>query len=483
MEEHGIVWCGRQKFIPKRLANEGAIADGSEYLREKVLTPLKSILDDRPVVPLMIFRYPPPDSPDNPTNLLHPDAIDNMFLSLLKTSLEVSIYEIAPILANNPKKFTVSVFVATRKRVNEKLTKENWERLYEKFGIQASAFGRRIARKNRTENVTLFDYEDVSLIDHQGKYNARLVKVDGDKVDPYYQTIRSDSIYTIISEVLSMRQSDIELTIDKSIGVRLKYGNSPNQYPHFRHIHYLADYVTHFANLDYKTGTISNAVFSAWQPAQKTGLCIIEYRDDAFLNVIDASRRLEAGDLVGALLQIALSGSKNESTISRIVKGRMNASLKKLEGIDFLRFSRMLRELASQFLKKLSPTPFSNTRPQTSKQVSKESSSRGEDFTQHSHNRFIKQNNVRSFTKKERSQPIDKCISRQEAITIKEIIHDKGLRKFVGERNNGQIVKIASNQTEKLGESALTIKVGDKVHVDIFGQGPTLFGRNITLTT
>ena len=154
-----------------------------------------------------------------------------------------------------------------------------------------------------------------------------------------------------------MRQSDIQLEIKNAAGVMLAYWKKPSQYKSFRHIHYVADYVARCANLDYMTNEISNKVFSSWDPSTRTGLCTIERRDEALLNTIDASRRLEAGDLVGALLQVALSRSKDESIISRIVKGRINPSLNKMKGIDFLRFSWMLRELtdASQPLKKLPP--------------------------------------------------------------------------------------------------------------------------------
>jgi len=354
MEQSGIIWYGNGTKLEKELSQKD--------LTGKVLQPLSIILNDRPVVPFMFFRYPPPVRPNDPTDLLHPDAIDNMFLSLLKTALEVSIFESAPELASDPTKFSVSVFVATRKRYNDSLVQRDWERLYEKFGIQASAYGQRIVKGGYCNGMAPFDLEDVSLINSSGNYDETGLKRKADNktghpVPNHYQTISSDSIYTIISEVLSMRQSDIQLEIKNAAGVMLAYWKKPSQYKSFRHIHYVADYVARCANLDYMTNEISNKVFSSWDPSTRTGLCTIERRDEALLNTIDASRRLEAGDLVGALLQVALSRSKDESIISRIVKGRINPSLNKMKGIDFLRFSWMLRELtdASQPLKKLPP--------------------------------------------------------------------------------------------------------------------------------
>lgn len=420
MQMNGIVWYG-EKSILKRSNDDEAIV-----LNEKILSPLNEILGNRPVVPFMFFRYPLPEVAPDPTNLLHLDAIDNMFLSLLKTSLEVSIFELAPKFARDSQKFSISAFIANRKRYNDNLVKENWQQLYDKFGIQASVLGKRIVCTFQNGRRITTDIEDVSLINKRGEYDETCVeraidqKTGGPQTD-YYQTIKSDSIYTIIAEILAMRQSDIDLDIDKAVGVMLSYNRNQPPYKSFRHMHYLADYVSHFAYRDRETGKISNDVFSSWEQVQKTGLCVIAYRDESLLTVLDASRRLEADDLVGALLQIALSKSDNESIISRIVIGKIRPSLAKLSGGDFQRFS-LLFSGSDEFSQSLKKSPL----------ILSSKSKKGMELLQNSvsiHNAILPQQTTVEST------PESKLNSSEPLKHIKEVINIIGTENTItGER-------------------------------------------------
>lgn len=311
MESSNLVWVGPNP-LPKRGGEDDRFPT-TESLWDHITGTLKDLLGQRPIIPFVLFRPEARGISSDMLDILNPEGIDNIHYALVKAALESFVFEILPQLAYQTQ-LTLSVFVARRLRCvnypDEAQAKEAETKLATQWGI-----------------------------------NDAFVEVDrrGNGYNCFYQSIDTDSVYPLVAEILATRQ-DCPIRLGKALGKSL----TPNRGTAIlgkedRHIAYLSDYIAHLAkfganqpNFGYVNGWLES-------PDCVSPVRFADSYDDDFLWCVDASRRLDARDVVGALLNSTLFG-KTDRPMSRIVTGKLNEMLSEVCGEDWALFVDLLAE-------------------------------------------------------------------------------------------------------------------------------------------
>lgn len=242
------------------------------------------------------------------TDLSHERSLDNLHMRTVRLALESLIYDVLPLLINE--NASISVYVATRQRwfTEENSTTENQRRLLDRWAIQA--------KKDERGEPCLF-----------------------------YKSIRNDFFPSFFSQILAVRKQTRPPAIETGCGVTFTYGDSPPDRP-FRHVHYVADMIAY--NMRKCSATRlkgAPAPWKEWTPSEEISP-IIEETDERFLHVLSASRDIQSGERVLALLKLFV-GVKNldASTVSsyeRFAVGPIQRGLIALTGEEFIRLCKLI---------------------------------------------------------------------------------------------------------------------------------------------
>jgi hypothetical protein len=274
-----------------------------------------------------------------------------------------------------------------------------------------------------------------------------------------YYTVSEGSIVPQVATLLKMRPNlPLSVTVHHARANILFYGipnGTKNKQPwkNMRTQHYLADNVL--------------AEYSVYQAEFKNGFAI--NADEDFYTFLKAQREM-LDDTLPAAIRMAATCNKADDRVTRHILEKIIEGVNGMSGEGFINICRQDIE-ENQFRRTMAL-------PASIAPVSDHSEASAGGSATISAYRSLSSLPTIIYQVGQRP-PEDRCISEQEKITIKRIITFGSSQKFEGKRDNNQIVYISSNQTKKLGRKAFTIKIGDKVSVDIFSQGQILFGRNI----
>lgn len=346
----GPKWYGEDKL-------QKYIDQGSEDIENKIKDPIGQCLKNYNciMIPFGLYRHRRTDQKctiDKLVDLMDSEALDNMFMELLKAVLEIQLFEILPLISD--RRPSVNIYIATRQRVfstmesknqheDVKFTEERselWNGLYQKWGI--------LPKKWDTEKTTLGSPKQHTLpitesgISFPPENDAKL----------YYDSVISSSAFNLVAEVLRSHKNGEKsqpFVIESAVAITLSYGIKPS-YIYFRHLHYLADLIVRFfpeAHHEYQQKKVEPGVFNrSWDIISDTAdLITLEVYGDEARQMLNVSRCISSNDMIGALLSFDSIPGHYGGDLKRIVFTRFRSMLASLSGTDFIRFCRCRREL------------------------------------------------------------------------------------------------------------------------------------------
>jgi hypothetical protein len=232
-------------------------------------------------------------------DLTNPACLDNLYRSLVLQTLETLLFEVLParMKQENPH-FRCGIFLANRTR-------------YESPG-DASA-----------------DWDQDDQLSLARRYGVK-IKLDEAENKFYFNSVRSDAVYPIVSQVLAlMPEADIKVVSAR--GSKLFYRRE-DRYPESlpRPAHLLADLAVRF----------SKEPDLLWQhPSLERWFDngFIATADEQFVSILEACRLARAGMHVEAVLEAhkALTVSPNKRPLEWWARPRIARSVDSLSGPDF----------------------------------------------------------------------------------------------------------------------------------------------------
>lgn len=296
MEKEGLIWRGPNRIRKRGRFTPGRDVDSSrttEEIWDDVDHRIVPILGKRPTIPVLMFRHPPPETISDTSDLAHPDALDNMYRALTSYLVEGLVFESLSAISEAYPEISLSIFLGTRTRHINCDSRANANALKKKL-------------KNR------WGITEVEIRERQTDNGGMIYEC-------IYESIRDDSAYQVIEPTFTLRLNCRESLLDDTQapqvkligakGIRLSETDLPSE-PSFRHIHYLADYLTHFANAK----NTSFGYTTAGQLIQRSICATVERSNEDFLWLLDAGRRLAVGDTVSGLLKISLLGETENAS-------------------------------------------------------------------------------------------------------------------------------------------------------------------------
>ncbi len=261
-------------------------------LRSLVLAPVADILQQGQVVGIGCCLQRGARSPiADPLDLASPACLDNVYRTLVLQALEVLLFEVLPWhLEKRP--FRCGVYVATRIRTQPDAAAVSWwSQLPARYGIRVIA--------------------------------------PAEGGPPFFQSIRSDSVYPMVAEVLT-RDVDANVNVHAARGARLLYRSSrrgtvyPEELP--RPAHFLADLVARFGP------SASGEPLKTW-----LNRGFLSVADEQFARLLSACRHARAGRHVDALLEVTRAREMKWWARPRIAH-----SVEALSGPEFIQFCERL---------------------------------------------------------------------------------------------------------------------------------------------
>jgi hypothetical protein len=275
---------------------------------EKVAEPLSRIFGDRPVIPFAVSRTPVSSETPDELDLAHPDALDNAFCDLLQLLLEITLVEVLPVIASDLADLSLHVYGATRQktvllksRTQARATEEGmqlWQRFQDKYGFDSK------------DIVTYAKEQDWP----RGSFSLQ------------YRSLRGNAMLPMLARTLAARSSSrhakfIQEAAKRAVAVVLTDVREPA--PIVRHQHYICDRLAHICDVPEKSpDAIDLRVLNSWTPFVESGVGFLGRRNQAFLNLLDCGRFLDAKNLPssfalgGAVL--AIDGLLAEAIASRL---------------------------------------------------------------------------------------------------------------------------------------------------------------------
>lgn len=238
-------------------------------------------------------------------DVLHNEHLDNLYLILFREALDALIYEMIPFYVSSDKPIICRIMAGTR------------------------------ARHKSDDNKVKFREDEIDAL----RDNFGIKVKDGFK-SQYYQSLSETSFIPIVSNVIFSRIDSklSNIKICGARGVKLQYDSSIHT--DIRNAHYLADLIAHFDYISIHKK--ERDIFKFYFPNR-----IVDNYDDCFRAALDASKHLDANDIINALLCAHYVSKRfyykgnHESIILKIMH-RVGQSARNLSGDQFKQFALLL---------------------------------------------------------------------------------------------------------------------------------------------